>query len=481
MLAHRATGRVLLLVFAMAYVAGYFAHPLYPGHDVTDLNRGWWTWTDQSRYRQQAEAMAALDLNAQNYFYPIGYPLLGAAFIKWMPVNPFLIPNLLLMVGSAMAWWRLAQRWLTRRMALLVAAIFILTHRWLVAQTMVVPWNTIATQCALTAGLCIVLETTGKKALRWLAILAALTSLVRPIDAVAFVPLLALAISQVSGWRDRIRSGVVAAVVVAAPVLVVGCLNLRVLGQWQTVYEIISVRVIGFFSYPVSLKFFWLFVDGGPLFGESEPALLFRYPWLFLVLPAAIFVLRRERARGAALLAAVAVNVILYVNYNDLLPSDLFRFTLIHYIAWTFPILFLLAAAACRYIADSRWTQFGFGASAVLFIFCVGLQLEPRGLAVNPAPDGGVILPATRPLLVHVSGLPMESVSGLRLEGRALVEYSEYVAPYLPSDLRILLGTRTGGSLLTMKDTGFPMRPEASKYVWSWRLSAERFRLPRAF
>jgi hypothetical protein len=346
---------------------------------------------------------------------------------------------------------------------------------------MVVPWNTIATQCALSAGLCLALETTGVKSLRRLAVLAACTSLVRPIDAIAFVPLLALAFFQVPTWRERMRTGIVAVAIMAAPVVAVGCLNLRLLGQWRSVYEIISLRVIGFFSYPVSLKVFWLFVDGGPLFRESEPALLFRYPWLYLVLPAAIFLLKRERGQGAAVMAVVIVNVFLYVNYNDLLPSDLFRFTLIHYISWAFPILFLLVAAACRHASDNRWILLGFGVSAGLFILCIGLRLETRALAVHPGSDRGVAIPAERPLLIHIPDKPMESASRLRLDGRALVEYSEYVGPYLPSELQILLGTRTKGSLLTTTEAGVPLKPQASKYVWSWRFSPERFRLPRAF
>src|SRR5690606_4266656 len=128
----------------------------------------------------------------------------------------------------------------------------------------------------------------------------------------------------------------------------------------------------GFFSYPISYKFYWLFVDGSPLFNETEPALLFWYPWLFLVIPGVIFLVRKEGVAGAAVLTAWVFNLMLYVNYNDLLPSDIYRFNLIHYLTWWFPLMFLLAFVACRHGWKYMPVRIGFGMAALIFVLAIG-------------------------------------------------------------------------------------------------------------
>lgn len=477
-LSHRFAGAVILLLFAAAYTAAYLHHPLFPGTGPTALGRGWWTWTDQNRYLVEAAAIARWQLDAAAYAYPVGYPALGALFWRWMPSHPFFVPDLGLVLLAAVAWWRLALRWLSRVEGLLVGLVFLATHRWLIAYTMVVPWNTLATQAALLTGIGIVIAGRGTRALWLLGGLAALTYAVRPIDAVAFGPLLVFATLRLPTWRSRWWHGAGAAAVVGLGVLLVVGLNRCVFGQWRSPYETISTQTIGFFSYPMSLKFHWLFVDGGPLFLETDPALLFRYPWLALAVAGAVFWVKRERWAGVAGLAALGLNGLLYVNYNDLLPSDIYRFTLIHYLAWGFPLMFLLVAAACRHGWRSGWVRAGLGASVVIFVGCLGWQIEERALPLNRAAGGSWRLPEVRPLLVRFPGAPSERVSEVRLDGRPLVEYSEYLVPYVPSELQLLLGTRTAGTQLSVQPdselAGHP--PQISEFVWRWRATPARLK-----
>jgi hypothetical protein len=477
-LSHRLAGAVLLGLVAIGYAIAYRMHPLFPGNDPGAIARGWWTWTDQSRYLAEAAAISEGRLDATTYHYPVGYPAVGALFWRWMPVNPFFMPNLLLVVGAAAMWWRLAVRWLSRVEALLAAILFVGTHRWLIATTMIVPWNTIATQALLLAGIWIVVTRKSLRAVWVLGGLAALAYAVRPIDAVAFGPLLVFATLRLATWRARVLHGAGAAVVIALMVVAIGWLNLRVFGQWRSPYETISTQTIGFFSYPISFKFYWLFVDGGPLFRETDPALLWRYPWLAFAIAGAAFWVKRERWAGAAGLAALGLNWLLYVNYNDLLPSDIYRFTLIHYLAWGFPLLFLLVAAACRHGWGTRWGQVGIAMSLVVWGGALGVRLEERPVLVEQGASESWRLPAERPLLVRFPSASIERVGDLRLEGRALVEYSDYLVPYVPSELQLLLGTRTAGTRLTVAPESALTSHEAqcARYVWRWRTEPARLR-----
>ena len=108
-------------------------------------------------------------------------------------------------------------------------------------------------------------------------------------DVVAFGPLLAWAVWRLPTWRARVGWGVAAAGSVAIAWAAVGLLNLKIFGAWRTPYEAASMETVGFFGYPVSWKFYWLALEGMPLFGEVEPGLLWRYPWLWFAPAAAVW------------------------------------------------------------------------------------------------------------------------------------------------------------------------------------------------
>src|ERR1041384_7718785 len=90
-LGRREIGWILAVMFAGVYAWGYFHHPLFPGSEQASLGRGWWTWSDQKRYLDESAAIAQWRLDPKTYFYPAGYPPLGALFWRWMPVDPFFV------------------------------------------------------------------------------------------------------------------------------------------------------------------------------------------------------------------------------------------------------------------------------------------------------------------------------------------------------------------------------------------------------
>ncbi|HVZ64264.1 MAG TPA: hypothetical protein VG936_06815 [Lacunisphaera sp.] len=469
----RAAGPLLLAALAVVYSWAHFHHPLYPGHSAVENRVGWWSWSDQFEYWKSAAAMATGSLSAESCHYPPGYALLGALGMRIMPSNPFFVPNLALVLVAAAAWWRLAVSLLDWRLAAAVGTVFLAAHATLLGSTMIVPWNTIPTQAALLAGLVLALGEPRRRQVLWLAVLAAFTYWTRPGDALAFGPLLVFAVVRLRAARDRLNTSLGAFAVLAAAYLVQGCFNLRVFGSWRSPYEVLSTDRIGFFGYPVSYKLYWLLVDGRPLFGETTPALLFRYPWLCLAIPGAIHWIGRGGAAAAAGLLAMATSWLLYLNYNDFLPSDIYRFNLIHYLAWTFPVLFLLAVAAALHGWRERRTRVGFLVAAGLMLLASVLQLEETPLPTEAGTGGN--LPPHRPLLVHFAGVSADAAAKLRLDGRPLAEYADYVTALQPPDLRILLGLRARGTILSAEPAGsLPASPELGRFTWSWRLDGGR-------
>lgn len=234
---------------------------------------------------------------------------------------------------------------------------------------------------------------------------------------------------------------------------------------------------LGFFGYPISYKLYWIFVDGLPLFGEAEPALLWRYPWMFLLPVGAMWWVKRDGMNGVAALGTVVLNAGAYLNYNDFTPAGIYRFTLIHYLTWWFPLMFLAASAAAWHGRRTRAMRVACGLVAVAVIVFAGLRLEPKTLE-RTREERGWRLPERRPLLVRFPKEPQEAVKELRLDGRGLLEPSEHVVPHLPSELRLLLGRNAQGEWLDFA-SGTPARSavaEIGGYEWTWRISFDRAR-----
>lgn len=468
---------LLLALLGGWYAWAYARHPLNPGKTPVEQRVGWWSWSDQYKYLQSTEAMAAGNITRESYQYPLGYPVLGVPFVRAWPAHAYFIPDLALVLAAAAMWWRLARRWLPAAITLLVAVTFILTHGDLINLTMIVPWNTLATQLTLLAGLWVMVAVNGPRTVLMLAGLAAVTWLVRPVDAVSFAPMLVWSVLRLPTWRQRLGWGAAGVGVFGVALVAVGGLNLVVFGSWRSPYEQAAFRMVGFFDYPVAQKLFSTFVDARPFFGETDTALLNRYPWLFLAIPGIFFWVKREGAAGAAAVATLLLNWLLYLGYNDFFPSSFYRFSLIHYVSWSFLPLVAATAGACW--AGWKWRTVWVGGAVALgvLILAAGLQLEER-IIPAPAAAGEVsVLPATRPLWVKFPGESLARVTQLRLDGRPMVEAADYQIPYVPSDLKLLLGDHAKGTkLAALPEAGIKVSPQMGDYTWAWRWDAARWR-----
>jgi len=473
----RSAGFVLLALLAALYTWAYVQHPLNPGPAPVEARAGWWSWADQYKYLQATEALAAGGITKEVYHYPLGYSALGVPFVRWWPAHPFFVPDLLLVLGTAVMWWRLARRWLPAAAALLVAVGFIAMHGELLRLTMVVPWNTLPTQLTLLAGMVVLLDTAGRRTVWWLAGLAAATWLVRPIDAVSFAPMLVWAVLRLPKWGERVVGALGGIAIIGAAMATVGALNLSVFGSWRTPYEQAAHIMVGFFSYPLAQKLHWAFIDARTFFGEADTALLWRYPWLFLAVPGVFFWVKRERMAGAAVLATLVLNWLLYLGYNDFFPSSFYRFSLIHYVSWSFLPLLAWAASACWAGWKMKTVWAGWGLAAALFVVALGLRLEERALPVDSAPGEVRALPAARPLWVRFPDESLEKVTKLRLDGRSMLESADYQIPYVPSDLKLLLGDHASGQRITaLPEAGITATPQVGDYHWAWRWDWSRAR-----
>ena len=86
------------------YFVSYVSHPAMPGN-VVNYWMGWFGWYDQGKYLESAKALSDLSLTPDTYFYPLGYPLLGAFFVRFLPRHAFLVPNLLCTVFIVLTFY----------------------------------------------------------------------------------------------------------------------------------------------------------------------------------------------------------------------------------------------------------------------------------------------------------------------------------------------------------------------------------------
>lgn len=470
LLNRRETGWLLLALLAGLYAWAYWSHPLNPGSSPVSERAGWWSWSDQYKYLLATQDLAAGKVTRETYHYPLGYSALGVPFAKLWPAHAFFVPNLLLVLGTAVVWWRLVRRWVPATVTLLVATGFIATHGELLRLTMVVPWNTLPTQLTLLAGVWLMLETRGSRTVWWLSGLAATTWLVRPADAVCFAPMLVWAVLRLATWRERFLCGLGGMAVIAVVVFSVSLLNQSVWGSWRTPYEQAAHTMVGFLSFPLAEKLYWTFVDGRPFFGETDTALLWRYPWLLLAVPGVVFWVKREGAAGVAALVTMALSGLLYLGYNDFFPSSFYRFSLIHYVSWLFLPLLASVAGAGWAGWKIKVVWLGWAGALGLLVLASGLQLVEQPLPAETGPGEVRQLPPARSLWVHFPGEPLEKVAALRLDGRAILESADYQIPYVPSDLKLLIGDRAvGTNLSALPEAGVTATPRVGDYRWGWR------------
>ncbi len=314
-----------------------------------------WTGADQHRYLQAAQAWAAGDLNPTNHHYLPYYPLLGAAFVRLTPWQPFLLPDLACLLASLAIFQRIARRlaptW-PPAAAALCFTVAILSGRTATA-IWVVPWST-----------------TGSAPFQFLALLLALRFAERPTPARAAV--FGLSVAAIAGFRPSD-----AAVLLATGAPYAAWALLRARTRWRGWAACLAAGLAGLVlgSLPAALAHLAVFgLHAGPYVGGSAAIglewRLLPMRWVMIVigprpllpegtglaaalpwvapgiagLVLALLTATRRTPAAVLVAAAVALHWALYLAYRDLQPYGIWRFYNIHYFKWTFPFLVLWTA-----------------------------------------------------------------------------------------------------------------------------------------
>ena len=394
-------------------------------HRTPPANYGWWSWWDQGAYIQAALAWAHGIVDPAYHWYLPGYPLLGALFVRITPAEPFMLPDLICLVGSLWLFAALAARLMGRtarygRAA--GAAVFVATAvlpqkaLW----SWVVPWTTTPETVCLFACLLAAARFTEDCRPRdaFLAMLAGVgIAGFRPADAAVAVAVSGAIMSwslaeRRPGW-PRVRAIAIAALLGAAsPLLLFGGAYLAVWGAALSGYVTLS-QAYGFEWRLLPLRWVELMIDPKPIFPDGR-GLAAVFPWIApgvlgmaacLAAPGGV-----PRRLHVLVIAATLLDCAAFLTYRDLQPTGLWQFGNFHYFKGTLPVFGLYALLLLHAVArrPSRAAAVAAAACATLGLFMWRVELvDPVHL--TPATAQGLSLPSG---LSHIDDVLLARAKG---------------------------------------------------------------------
>jgi hypothetical protein len=355
---------MVIFVAMIAFTVGYLWFPATPGN-LEDHFMGWFEWSDQGLYLESAKAIAHGNLSPSTYVYPLGYPMLAAPFIKWLPRHPFFLPNLFFSTGIALAYYASCRKLLTKvESASLTVFLIILSGFsstkaipggliWF--NSLTIPWNIIPVFFAAYITTWLLIFNTADFRKLWVSSLViALAFFARPPDVIF------LGIIYLAGLLDlkTLREKVKGLVILGIPSLIV--LIIMFLSKWIVFGSLISpydaaVSDQGFNLSNLFFKFYVVFFDGTPIYGYPELMLFPQMPWLLLCIPGIFWLAQKTNNKSWLLMLAMAVCLVIYISFNAQAPSNTFNYFGYRYFTWIIPWLGL-----CSYLTITRsWTGIG--------------------------------------------------------------------------------------------------------------------------
>lgn len=391
---------LLLLLYVVAYHSSVFV----PGHSNP---LGWWGWWDQSQYLRSADALAHGNLDPAEHWYPLGYPLLGAAFFYWVPLHAYFVPNALCFLAFGVAlvqmahWLGLSRIW--GAVAFLAGAAF----PSLMLEQYVIPWNTVPLAAAYGWILALYLRCLGEGCsearMAGLALLFVAVIAVRPPDVLPLVPVAVhLAMRLFEAWRDDAsRATAVAAAAwggatVLAGLAAYGALHVAIYGWAGSPYMEMASK-LGFDVPSIPYKYALIFGDPRDFYGTGQ-GVFGRYPIAVLGLFGVIYALLfDQRARVVSMVVVASVG--LYLAFTDFHPGNVWHYKLIHYLVWTLPVALLLAfSSATDAVARRRWAPMVVALVVTAMFATVSLRTRADASLVRViVRDGALTLQSDRP------------------------------------------------------------------------------------
>ncbi|HEY3847971.1 MAG TPA: hypothetical protein VGL95_12750 [Acetobacteraceae bacterium] len=423
----------LTLVLTAVFLIAHFHYPGLPAAGTE--TGGWRGWADQSRYIEAARAWAAWDLTPARHWYPPGYPLMGAPFLRITPHDRFLLPDLACLIASQFACAALARRMFphSRFASLWGAAAFLVASIGTLSglKSWLVPWTTTPAAALTFAAFVAVLRLAERPGIgRALLAGGAVGGMIffRPGDAapVALAAVVALT-PRLVAMRIRTAAGVAVASVLAAAAVsgVAAAIIAATSGFGPDTYYAVSAR-FGFEFRLLPLRWVSLIIDARPLLDGAgtdrvEPGqhrgLAEVFPWIIAgVGGVAACWFGREEKRVHVLLATwLAAHLALMLCYRDLHIPGFWLYGNYHYFKVTQPVFLLFALLLAVRLADraTRWRAAAAATVAIVLLFgwraslapmpgqLAGEQL-PAGLLTGgqlpAATSGGVAIPSLESL-----------------------------------------------------------------------------------
>jgi hypothetical protein len=461
------------------FVLGYQQHGARPGADALHP-LGWFGWWDQGQYWKCAAGLAHGSLTSETYWYPIGYPALGALFYRWWPLHCFLLPDLFLIIGIALLFYQIARKFLRPIEAFLLVAVFVFSYRGTLSISLVEPWNTIPTHFVAYAAILLVgLREPRRRNVLIAAFLVGLAYLCRPADAVCAGLIVAVGTLRLPGWKEKIRTGSAAFGILLGFVIGVLLINRSVFGTWRTPYDAVSAN-IGFGSYPFFEKFYSLVIDARPIFELDDTALLYHFPWLVLLPPGLIYIVRKFRWGAVGMLLSIAVTYGIYFAYNDFWPGNIFAYHLVHYLAWTFPLLALVTYVGLREAWKDKVGLWSLALILPLLLLGCFLNLRQHTsgrIQTENLSDSKAV--TVGPNIAWIFFRESSQLPAMKDNGADLKLYFDYVQPNRRVGSWVLL-SKTGRNLTVRIDP--QQRPELKsidygtlkwRLQWRWRSRAQ--------
>ncbi len=345
--------------------------------------------------------------------------MLGAPFVSLTPANPFLLPDLAMLLAAlwltAALAGRLASGW--RYAPSLGAASFlgaaVLPPAALDAW--VTPWTT-TPAAVLTLG-CLLAAAIFAGRLRQqgalarpsftVALCGAGVALFRPIDAAVLLGAVGLVAAPAllrdpPGPRAMMAAALAAAAGLAGAALLLTLPYVAIYGLHASGY-VASSSALGFEWRLVPLRWVTIVLSPRPLFPDGQ-GLAEVFPWMIAGLAGAGACLAAlpgggRRTLHAVVIVAMAGQVVLYLANRDLHAPGLWRFYNSHYFKWTLPLFGLYAALLAGVVLERRWRGLAAGVAALLVLTPWRAELRPAPGA--PRVEGNTLILTGAPLGVY--------------------------------------------------------------------------------
>jgi hypothetical protein len=403
----------LTLVLTAVFLVAHFHYHGVPSAGTE--TGGWRDWADQSRYIEAARAWSEWDLTSARHWYPPGYPLLAAPFLRITPTDRFLLPDLGCLIASQFLCAALARRMFPQGRfaslwgagAFLVASVGTLPglKSWLA------PWTTTPAAALTFAAFVAVLRLAERPGIaRALLAGGAIGGIIwfRPADSVPVALAAAVAlVPRLFAMPIRPAAGIAAASVLAAAAMaaLAAAVIAATTGFGPGTYFAQSAHE-GFEFRLLPLRWVSLVIDGRPIFDgvgteRVEPGLhrglAEVFPWMIAGVAgvAACWFGRGEKRVHVLLATWLAAHMALFLSYRNLRIEGLWLFGSYHYYKVTQPVFLLFALVLAVRLADraTRGRAAVAALVAIMAMFGWRARLIPTPEQVAAATSSGITIP----------------------------------------------------------------------------------------